>query len=135
MQLSKDGVKNIIEFVRAAKSPYVKTFESWAVQITDGLTQANSNLKFLTVLKEPCTTLNTLTPDQFGTVLPGITDVIRLIQLHSEFYTGREAITGLYVCVFAVSVFHGTLWLAEDCMCRGTLAVFTDTCWPCIPVF
>ena len=95
-QLHKDGVVQIVEFLKEANSPYVKTFESWAVQITDGLAQATSNLKFLTVLKDPCEKLDACEPAALDGVLPGVIDLIRLIQLHSQYYNGREAITGLY---------------------------------------
>lgn len=98
-QLGKDGVKMLVNFLTTAKSPYVRTFETWAVQITEGLQQAESNLKFLELLKGPCTKLAEAEPQDCADILPGIIDLIRLIQLHSEFYHGRETITGLYAKV------------------------------------
>ena len=95
-QLQRKAVQNIVEFLISANSPYVRTFQSWAMQITDGLAQAKSNLKFLKVLKEPCESLNAMAPSEFSTVLPEIVDLIRLIQLHSDYYNGREVITGMY---------------------------------------
>jgi len=68
-QLKKDGVLQLVAFLRSAESPYVRNFESWATQITEGL------------LEE---------------ILLGVVDLIRLIQLHSEFYNSRISITGMY---------------------------------------
>jgi dynein heavy chain len=98
-QLEKEGVKQLVSFLRVANSPYVRTFSTWAVHITEGLEQAQSNLKFLEVLKGPCTELAAAEPQDVGAILPGIVDLVRLIQLHSGFYNGRQSITGLYIKV------------------------------------
>ena len=95
-QLEKDGVIKLVQFLTTAKSPYVRTFDTWAVQIKDGLQQAQSNLKFLELLKGPCTKLESAEPQDCTEILPGIIDLIRLIQLHSDYYNSRESITGLY---------------------------------------
>ena len=95
-QLKKEGVLHLVDFLRAAKSPYVRTFESWATQITEGLQQAESNLKFLEVLRGPCEKIAHATPVDLEEILPGVIDLIRLIQLHSEFYRSRVSITALY---------------------------------------
>ena len=74
----------MVAILIAAKSPYTRTFSSWASQITDGLEQAKSNLRFLQALQKPCEALATADVKSLDKVLPEIVDLIRLIQLHSS---------------------------------------------------
>lgn len=58
-QLDRPAVTRIVEVLTAAKSSYLVQFNAWSLKIKDGFAQAESNLKFLTVLKEPCEQLST----------------------------------------------------------------------------
>ena len=57
-QLDKPGVDRIEIVLAAAKSSYLAQFKLLATQIKDGMAEAQSNVKFLSVLKEPCTAIN-----------------------------------------------------------------------------
>ena len=61
----------------------------------EGLRQAESNLKFLHVLKDPCADLADAKPADIPNMLPKILNLIRMIWVNSEFYKTRERLTGL----------------------------------------
>ena len=58
--------------------------------------QAQTNFKFLSVLRDPCTRLYTSNLNAIAEKLPAIIDLIRMIELHSPHYTSREQITALF---------------------------------------
>ena len=61
----------------------------------EGSHQAQSNLKFLMVLKEPCFELSEAKPKEIPALLPRILNLIRMIWVNSEFYKSRERLTGI----------------------------------------
>ena len=61
----------------------------------EGSYQAQSNLKFLTVLKDPCVELAEAEPKNIGPKLQKILNLIRMIWVNSEFYKTRERLTGI----------------------------------------
>lgn len=61
----------------------------------EGSHQAQSNLKFLMVLKEPCQELSEAQPKDIPPLLPKIVNLIRMIWVNSEFYNTRERLTGI----------------------------------------
>jgi len=63
--------------------------------IQDGSYQAQSNLKFLSVLKDPCHVLADAHPKDIPPMLPKILNLIRMIWVTSEFYNTRERLTGI----------------------------------------
>ena len=63
--------------------------------LQEGSHQAQSNLKFLTVLKDPCVDLAEAHPKDIGPMLPKILSLIRMIWVNSEFYKTRERLTGI----------------------------------------
>ncbi|XP_077988088.1 dynein axonemal heavy chain 2-like [Glandiceps talaboti] len=95
-QLGKDGIKTIENILELAKSSYVKSFKKLAKQIQDGSAQAQSNLKFLSILKEPCEELSQARPKDIPAMLPKLLNLVRLIWVHSEHYKSRERLTGLF---------------------------------------
>ena len=94
-QLDKPGVDRIEVVLAAAKSSYLAQFKLLATQIKDGMAEAQSNVKFLSVLKEPCTAINKSDLTKLGELLPTILDLVRLIWMHSPYYNTRERITTL----------------------------------------
>jgi len=63
--------------------------------VQDGSYQAQSNLKFLSVLKEPCLVLADTHPRDIPPILPKILNLIRMIWVNSEFYNTKERLTGI----------------------------------------
>jgi len=70
----------------------------------DGSYQAQSNLKFLLVLKDPCHELADAHPKDIPPMLPKILNLIRMIWVNSEFYNTKERLTGILRKVSAL--FH-----------------------------
>ncbi|WAR21953.1 DYH2-like protein [Mya arenaria] len=83
-QLDKPGVKKIELVLETAKSSYVAPFRKLASQIKEGSRQAESNLKFLLVLKDPCYELADAKPSQIPAMIPKILNLIRMIWLSNE---------------------------------------------------
>ena len=57
----------------------------------EGSRQAESNLKFLHVLKDPCADLADAKPADIPNTLPKILNLIRMIWVNSEFYKTRRS--------------------------------------------
>ena len=66
----------------------------WLV-VQDGSYQAQSNLKFLSILKDPCHELADAQPKDIPPMLPKILSLIRMIWVNSEFYNTKERLTGI----------------------------------------
>ncbi|KAL3846382.1 hypothetical protein ACJMK2_017380 [Sinanodonta woodiana] len=94
-QLDKSGVKKIEQILDMAKSSYVAPFKKLSSQIKEGSRQAESNLKFLMVLKDPCYELADAKPKDIPNMIPKILLLIRMIWVNSEFYRSRERLTGI----------------------------------------
>ena len=63
--------------------------------LQEGSHQAQSNLKFLMMLKDPCVELSDAHPRDIPPMLPKILNLIRMIWVNSEFYKTRERLTGI----------------------------------------
>ncbi|BFZ00250.1 hypothetical protein BsWGS_03289 [Bradybaena similaris] len=94
-QLDKPGVKRIALILETAKSSYVAPFLRLAGQIKEGSRQAESNLKFLSILKDPCHELADAKPKDIPKLLPKILSLIRMIWVNSDFFNTREKLTGI----------------------------------------
>eukprot|EP00794_Sanderia_malayensis_P010712 gene10712-11859_t len=94
-QLDKPGVKRIESVLAIAKSSYVGPFQKLSKLIQDGSNQAQSNLKFLSILKAPCEELSTAQPKDICKILPRLLHLVRVIWTNSEHYRSRERLTGL----------------------------------------
>ena len=71
-QLDQDGVTGIKEILTLSKSSYIAPFSKLAKQIQDNTAQAQSNLKFLSALKEPCEDLANAEPAAIPPMLPKV---------------------------------------------------------------
>ncbi|KAF3697610.1 Dynein heavy chain 2, axonemal Axonemal beta dynein heavy chain 2 Ciliary dynein heavy chain 2 [Channa argus] len=95
-QLQKPGVRHIQKILQLSKSVYLERFCKLAKNIQNGSLEAQSNLFFLSMLKEPCEELAQLKPSQFAPKLRHIVSLIRIIWVNSSYYNTRERITGLF---------------------------------------
>uniref|UniRef100_A0A8C9P5P1 Dynein axonemal heavy chain 2 n=1 Tax=Spermophilus dauricus TaxID=99837 RepID=A0A8C9P5P1_SPEDA len=95
-QLVKPGVKHIESILRLAKSSYLTPFIKLAQQIQDGSRQAQSNLTFLSILKEPYQELAFMQPKDISNKLPNLISLIRIIWVNSPHYNTRERLTSLF---------------------------------------
>uniref|UniRef100_F6YZ23 Dynein axonemal heavy chain 2 n=1 Tax=Monodelphis domestica TaxID=13616 RepID=F6YZ23_MONDO len=95
-QLVKKGVKHIESILRLAKSTYLSPFMKLARQIQDGSRQAQSNLTFLSILKEPYQELAVLQPKEIPSKFPLLLSLIRIIWVNSPYYNTRERLTSLF---------------------------------------
>uniref|UniRef100_A0A8I3PUB4 Dynein axonemal heavy chain 2 n=1 Tax=Canis lupus familiaris TaxID=9615 RepID=A0A8I3PUB4_CANLF len=95
-QLVKQGVKHIESILRLAKSSYLAPFMKLAQQIQDGSRQAQSNLTFLSILKEPYQELAYMRPKDISSKLPKLISLIRIIWVNSPHYNTRERLTSLF---------------------------------------
>lgn len=82
----------------------------------DGSRQAQSNLTFLSILKEPYQELAYMRPRDICSKLPKLINLIRIIWVNSPHYNTRERLTSLFrkVCVCRAGGAGGTSGLAED---------------------
>ncbi|TSK77047.1 Dynein heavy chain 2, axonemal [Bagarius yarrelli] len=85
-QLQKPEVWHIQNILKLAKSSYVEPFCNLAKEIQDGFLQAQSNLSFLCLLREPCEELAQLKPRQIAHKLGHILNLIRFIWVNSPHY-------------------------------------------------
>ncbi|XP_048221841.1 dynein axonemal heavy chain 2 isoform X1 [Perognathus longimembris pacificus] len=95
-QLVKEGVKHIESILNLAKSSYLAPFVKMAQQIQDGSRQAQSNLTFLSILKEPYQELAFMRPKDISSKLPKLISLIRIIWVNSPHYNTRERLTSLF---------------------------------------
>ncbi|CDQ91112.1 unnamed protein product [Oncorhynchus mykiss] len=95
-QLQKPGVRHVQTTLQLSKSSYVPPFCKLAKQIQDGSLQAQSNLSFLSLLREPCEEMAQLKPREVVPKLAHILNLIRLIWVNSVYYNTRERLTALF---------------------------------------
>jgi dynein heavy chain, axonemal len=95
-QLNKPSVKRITKILDLAKSSYISSFVKLAKQIQDGSKQAENNLKFLMVLKDPCHELADSKPGEIHRLLPRILNIIRVIWANSDYYNTRDRLTAMF---------------------------------------
>ena len=94
-QLNSAALLKIVDILKAAKSPYVAQFATWATLIQDGTKKAESNVQFLSLLSEPCLALAKADLAAIPTGLPKILDIVRVIWINSPYYNSGEQITFL----------------------------------------
>ncbi|KAI9004259.1 dynein heavy chain and region D6 of dynein motor-domain-containing protein [Gaertneriomyces semiglobifer] len=94
-QLNRNDVQKILRVLTLAKSSYLEQFTRLANLIQDGTIQAQENLKFLSLLTEPCRTLASTEPKNIPAVIPTLLNYIRIIWANSKHYNTRERLTSL----------------------------------------
>ena len=94
-QLEKDSVIRIVDVLEYAKSNYIGPFRSLTEQIVSKAAEANDNLKYLESIREQCTALHTIEPQNIVDILPELLNRIRLIWSFSGYYNDNGSISGL----------------------------------------
>nr|AML30862.1 axonemal inner arm dynein heavy chain 6 [Marsilea vestita] len=94
-QISNPEITSILGFLEEMKSQYIHPFLNLSSRIDYEALVAAENLKFLTVLEEPCRELATTRLCDIPSVLPMLLQRIRMIWQISPFYNSSEKITGL----------------------------------------
>ncbi|ERL85346.1 hypothetical protein D910_02766 [Dendroctonus ponderosae] len=93
-QLENESIKHLCNILMAVQSSYVKQFRALAEEIIHNVEEAKSNIEFLNTLTEPCNELASLKqPQEFGSLLPNILNLIRYIWMKSPYYNTQEKIT------------------------------------------
>ncbi|XP_072006034.1 dynein axonemal heavy chain 2 [Engystomops pustulosus] len=95
-QLDQPGVRHIELILALAKSSYIGPFQKLSKQIQDGSVQAQSNLSFLTLLKQPFEEMMSLKIKQIPDKLPRLLSLVRIIWVNSPYYNTRERLTSLF---------------------------------------
>ncbi|XP_054461370.1 dynein axonemal heavy chain 2-like [Anoplopoma fimbria] len=95
-QLQKPGVRHIQNILLLSKSRYIKDFCKLAQEIQECSVQAQSNMTFLSMLKEPLEEFAQLKPNQVAPKLRHIVSLIRIIRDNSLHYNTNQRITGLF---------------------------------------
>nr|XP_055054184.1 LOW QUALITY PROTEIN: dynein axonemal heavy chain 2 [Misgurnus anguillicaudatus] len=95
-QLQKPGVCHMLKILQLCSPFYTSQFSELAKHIQDFSLQAQSNISFLSLLKEPCEELAQLKPCEIAPKLPHIIKVIRVIWVNSSYYNTHERITALF---------------------------------------
>ncbi|XP_040604880.1 dynein heavy chain 2, axonemal isoform X1 [Mesocricetus auratus] len=125
-QLVKKGVKHIESILLLSKSSYLPPFMKLAQQIQDGSRQAQSNLTFLSILREPYQELAFMKPKDISEKLPKLISLIRIIWVNSPHYNTRERLTSLFrkmsneiirLCCHSISldrIFEGYVISSKD---------------------
>ncbi|KAF1335297.1 Dynein heavy chain, partial [Globisporangium splendens] len=90
-QLNRQGVKEIVDILHAAKSSYLQPFETLSQIIKQGSIGANDNLMFLKKLSPVCEEIARAQPDE----IPLLLNYIRLIWMYSRHYNTEDRITSL----------------------------------------
>ncbi|XP_073510575.1 dynein axonemal heavy chain 2 isoform X2 [Phyllobates terribilis] len=95
-QLDKPGVKHIELILQLAKSSYIGPFQKLSKQIQEGSIQAQSNLSFLSLLKQPFEEMMSLKIKDIPSKLPRLLSLVRIIWVNSPYYNTRERLTSLF---------------------------------------
>ncbi|KAJ7527535.1 hypothetical protein O6H91_16G059900 [Diphasiastrum complanatum] len=95
-QINHSGVAAILRILVLLKSTYLGPFLSLSQKIEQEAIIATENLKFLTVLEEPCKDLATVELKNIPFVLPKLLRSVRMIWKLSPFYNTMEKISGLF---------------------------------------
>ncbi|XP_029381754.1 dynein heavy chain 2, axonemal [Echeneis naucrates] len=95
-QLQKPVVRHVQTLLELSKSLYLKRFYKLALETQECSLQAQSNLSFLSILKEPCEEFTQLKPCQATSKIRNIIRLIRIIWVHSKHYYSSERINGLF---------------------------------------
>lgn len=92
----QDGVQN--ELKRACCESVLLVGHIFLVSVCcqDGSAQAQSNLTFLSILKEPYQELAHMHPKDIANKLPRLISLIRIIWVNSPYYNTRERLTSLF---------------------------------------
>ncbi|KAJ8389317.1 hypothetical protein AAFF_G00121820 [Aldrovandia affinis] len=95
-QLEKPGVSHVQAILQLCKSTYIPAFCKLTKHIQESSLQAQSNVTFLSLLREPCEELACLKPREVAPKLAHILNLVRFIWINSKFYNTRERLISLF---------------------------------------
>lgn len=137
-QLNRQGVKEIVDILRAAKSSYLQPFETLSQIIKQGSIEANDNLMFLKKISPVCEDMTRAQPEDIPLLLPKLLNYIRLIWMYSSHYNTEDRITSLLrkvsneiiiVCCRKISlpdIFDGNV---EECVLHLEQSIQCGVSW------
>ncbi|XP_036403568.1 dynein heavy chain 2, axonemal [Megalops cyprinoides] len=95
-QLEKPCVGHVQAILQLCKSTYVPAFCKLTKCIQDGSLQAQSNLTFLSLLREPCEEIACLKPREVAPKMVHLLNLVRFIWINSKYYNTRERLVALF---------------------------------------
>jgi len=94
-RLRREELKKIIKVLEHASSSYLPGFQDLEKKILAGQEEAVDNLRFLELLKEPCTKIEKARPSEIPKILPDVLTNVRVIWELSKYYNTKERMKGL----------------------------------------
>nr|XP_015801752.2 dynein axonemal heavy chain 2 [Nothobranchius furzeri] len=104
-QLEKPEVRHIQNILQQTKSLYLENFIRLQEELKAYRQQAESNRKFLSILKVPCEGLSKLSPREMASKLEHIISLIHIIWANSPYYKDKDRITRLF-CQMNYELIH-----------------------------
>lgn len=96
-QLQNNTVDFILETLLTAQSTYVRQFVMLKNEIEHGTVEAQSNIQYLSILKDTSDELKACTnPANLAQYLPKMMHLIRTIWLNSPYYNTSERMSNLF---------------------------------------
>lgn len=94
-QIGRPDVQKVLEIVNKTFSTPYDAFIEISKQIEVGATEAEDNLKYLSILEAPCLEMSKGTPLEIPKILPTLLNCVRVIWEKSTYYNTEERISGL----------------------------------------
>ena len=94
-QLQNPALREITAVLESARSSFLLGFNELTEEIARHKVEAEDNLKFLSLLIEPCELLARTPPSGVLKLLPRLLNLVRLVWSVSSYYNTEERLTGL----------------------------------------
>jgi dynein heavy chain len=134
-QLDRPEVQSVVAVLTVMKSSYLAPFHKLSQSIQDSRNEAQENFKFLSVLQDLCTKLNSSEPKDIAVLLLPLLNACRFIWSTSSYFNASERISGLLrkvsnqilerckSCIRKAGVFnpnvHAAISALSDCVSCG----------------
>ncbi|CAG0887043.1 unnamed protein product [Darwinula stevensoni] len=96
-QIKSPQVKMTVLALQTVKSRLLKPWRQIEHGVTDGITKARNNVKYISSIEKQCNPLYLGDPITLVKVLPGLFNTIRMIHLVSPYYNTSERLSGLLI--------------------------------------
>jgi dynein heavy chain len=94
-QLETENSQKIISDLEKTRSNYVGPLKTLALQITDRVSEASENLKFLETLREISLSFKTISPPKIMSLFSPYLDKLRLIWSYSTYYNTTDCVVNM----------------------------------------
>jgi dynein heavy chain len=134
-QLDRPEVQSVVSMLTLMKSSYLAPFHKLSQSIQDSHNEAQENFKFLSVIQDLCTKLNSSEPKDIAILLFPLLNACRFIWSTASYFHAPERISGLLrkvsnqilerckSCIRKAGVFNPNVHLAisalSDCISCG----------------